>query len=718
MINFAKHLGLLCVCACLSLVAGAQPLADRVPADAVLYVGWQGAEDPGKGYTDSHAAAFFEAAQLRRFIDQLLPQLAAKVAEESPREASQVLIATLMIQQSMKHPGTLFIALSAGGGEMGPPVRFGFVLKAGDQAQKIADVLSKHLPPAAIEERVLVQDGMFMLHMGLSPDDVKCVVGENPASSLGRLEAFTAAMKHGTPDPWGVGYVDGEGMLKLIEMGAMMSGDPTVAGIWPKLRVASGVGSVKRAIWTAGFFDKRWRQDVFVHAPQPRLGLVASMLDTAPLGAQDIAAIPATATAASAFRFDLAALVKGIRDGVADFDPGMKDMVDGQLAAASAMLGFDVDKDLVQAFGDAWCLYSDSNVGGAGIVGMVLVNRAREPEKLATSLNSLMTFITRTITEQSELGEEGMVLAVRRTVVDGTTVHYLTTPLFTPSWAVRDGNLYLGLFPQVVASAAAHVANKGRSIAFNSDYVRLRREVGGRITSFTFADLPRTLPHTYSTVVTYGRLTGFFEMMGFDLPPMIVPPLHQLSPHVVPAASFTWVDDEGWHWMSTEPFPGSTLIGSAQGSGVAVTSMGVGILLPALGAARRTANRVKASTQLHSLLKGIVIYSLDNDGKLPPTLGDLAPYIDSPAFFLYPATETGPPSDVWRRMSAEEKKAWINANSPLVYVRGDGIADHRADRVLVHTPLTGDPDADALAGFADGHVESLKEAELRRRLGR
>src|SRR3954464_3277065 len=41
--------------------AGAQPLADRVPADALLYVGWAGSEHLAPAYAQSHLKGLIDA---------------------------------------------------------------------------------------------------------------------------------------------------------------------------------------------------------------------------------------------------------------------------------------------------------------------------------------------------------------------------------------------------------------------------------------------------------------------------------------------------------------------------------------------------------------------------------------------------------------------------------------------------------------------------------
>src|SRR3954468_17103432 len=68
--------------------ASAQPLADRVPSDAVIYVGWAGADSMGPGYDGSHLKAILEAADIPRFINEALPKAIQRLGEQE-RQAGE-----------------------------------------------------------------------------------------------------------------------------------------------------------------------------------------------------------------------------------------------------------------------------------------------------------------------------------------------------------------------------------------------------------------------------------------------------------------------------------------------------------------------------------------------------------------------------------------------------------------------------------------------------
>ena len=160
----------------------------------------------------------------------------------------------------------------------------------------------------------------------------------------------------------------------------------------------------------------------------------------------------------------------------------------------------------------------------------------------------------------AELSAPGQPYEVTTAVVDGTELHYVAVPLVSPCWAIRDGNLYLALQPQFVASAAQQVVRGGPSIAENPKFVAAKQQLGAaQFGGFSFVDLQKTAPDSYSMITAVSRMfVGLADMAGIeDTPTMMVPPMYQLRPHLEPAASFSIANDKGYYLRSVEPFPGS-----------------------------------------------------------------------------------------------------------------------------------------------------------------
>ena len=68
-----------------SSVAPGQPLADQVPADALMYIGWSGSAKLGAEYEQSHLRAFLAASDLPELFTDFMPKLSAKLATQNPQ---------------------------------------------------------------------------------------------------------------------------------------------------------------------------------------------------------------------------------------------------------------------------------------------------------------------------------------------------------------------------------------------------------------------------------------------------------------------------------------------------------------------------------------------------------------------------------------------------------------------------------------------------------
>src|SRR5262249_33735867 len=132
-----------------------------------------------------------------------------------------------------------------------------------------------------------------------------------------------------------------EGIISMADQIVAQQGPPEAKQMWPKIRDNLGLGGLKRIIYSGGFDGKDWMDTAFVSAPAPRTGLMKPA-EAAPLPADLLKVAPKTSTYAAAGRFNLAALVSAIRDGIGQFDPQAQAQVDQTLAQVSQTLGFDV----------------------------------------------------------------------------------------------------------------------------------------------------------------------------------------------------------------------------------------------------------------------------------------------------------------------------------------------------------------------------------------
>src|SRR5688572_387726 len=81
------------ICATLALLltstlALAQPLADRIPADAIVYIGWQGSESIGTPYEKSHLKGVLDSSNLPQLFTEFLPRAIEKAGQGDAQAAA------------------------------------------------------------------------------------------------------------------------------------------------------------------------------------------------------------------------------------------------------------------------------------------------------------------------------------------------------------------------------------------------------------------------------------------------------------------------------------------------------------------------------------------------------------------------------------------------------------------------------------------------------
>lgn len=536
----------------------AQALSDKVPGDAIIYIGWRGASNPGPGYDQSHLKAILDASQLPQLLNQSLPALLQRIAQYGP-QAQQITTAVQRIAAPLwNHPTAFYF----GGIDMNDPQhplpKIALYCDAGNDAPALVEQLNGLIAMAeGGPVKVMVDSdagGLVTVHT------VWTEQGGKPASMLSQAQAFQTAMAQVGKEPTVAVYVDFEAANKLIDQAVNTWGDPDSKQYWPKVHEASGLNQLQRLAWTDTFEGKDWCDQAFVVAPGPHHGLL-TVLDVGPLGDDILKRIPGTAVMAGAGQLDLGKLVAAIRAGITQVDADAGKQADDAINQVNSMIGIDVQKDLLDLFGPEWAYFSDPAANGYGQMGLTLMNHCKEPERLETSLTKLEDTLNQVVHQQ--LAQTPVTVAVRQVTINGMHVHELSLPIFAPSWTIHDGMLYFGLYPQVVVSAAARPAGEN-SLLENPNYQDVRKRLGDqKATGVMFVDLPKVAPMGYQNLLVISQLfTGAGDLFGLDSPPMVVPPLNQLTPNLVPEGGVSWTDDAGWHIKTLSSFPGDDVLAS------------------------------------------------------------------------------------------------------------------------------------------------------------
>ncbi len=563
------------------LLSSAQPLADRIPDDAIFYIGWRGVDEPGVGYAQSRLKTFLDASGFPQVVNETLPKLLDKMAEKDHNAAMLREMLGKFGPSLWRYPTAIYVGPVDGLNVGQPMPRIALLCKAGSHAAQLKKDINTFLdqvltgslvPVTAIEE-----EGIVAITLGnVTPD----LAGKSKTTLTYRKQ-FVDAMAQVGKDPLLVTYGDLEALTALIDQTVTLI--PQAAGKWQMIRETLGIGGLKRIIWTAGFDGREFGTQGFLMAPAPRTGLL-QLLDTGPLSDAALHSVPQSATMMIAGKADFAKLLSMMRSIITKIDPTVSNQFNSGLAIANVVTGINIESDLLQALGDEWLAYTAPSVGGVGPLGFVAINHARDAAKLEHSLGILERLVNDKI--NSETAPDKPRGNIVTATIDGLKVHYLNTPLITPAWTIKNGNLYFALFPQIVVSAANHSTTT--SILQNEGFVATRKRLGGETASaLTFFDLPRSAPVGYPYLLAATRVLGFADMFGMNTPAIGLPTLEKILPLMSPAGSAAWTDDAGLHTKSISPFPGATLLGGPE----AILVEGQGLIVPivaAIGKARES----------------------------------------------------------------------------------------------------------------------------------
>src|SRR5437879_5428380 len=91
-----------------AVVASAQPLADRVPADALLYVGWAGSTKLGPAYEQSHLKAIADSSDIHKLFTETFPRLAQRAGASNAQAGEMISLFSAIGGRVWRHPTALY----------------------------------------------------------------------------------------------------------------------------------------------------------------------------------------------------------------------------------------------------------------------------------------------------------------------------------------------------------------------------------------------------------------------------------------------------------------------------------------------------------------------------------------------------------------------------------------------------------------------------------
>lgn len=682
-------------------LAWGQDLDQRVPGEGtVVFVQWKGAEALRGEYDGSRLKKVVDESNLPAVFGEFLPGVVEKIKQQSPMDA-KVLGNWLGAMELLgRYPTAIWWGGFVKSAERRPLPRLAVVCAAGEQAAAVRDKLVSALGDNANKWTIGIDRGWLWITPVPYAEPFQRELEQ--AGPLAKQENYQHAKSQvmGNAALWV--YLNGENLVGVLER--EKSATQTISAL--------GLNGLKSGLMAAGFDGTDWKCEVFLDAPAPRIGLL-SLLDSKPLSDELLNRVPASAFGMTTARLSLFKLLDETRTALGKIDPKVQQQFNKMLGFATMTLGVNVETDLIASFGDQWLVYDDPQTAGGGILGTVLVNRLADAAKAQRSLDALARLANSVMA--GRLRNTPATVAVRQVQSGDVTISYLALPAISPAWAIKDGFLFLSFYPEVTAQAMQARTGDEKSIRDNPAFVQMQKRLGvaDGVTAVSFHDLPKSASRAYPVVLMLSRAwLGMGDLLGLQVPEMILPPLGKIAPHLTPSGSVTWVDEAGWHYRSISPFPLSGIFGGEVGAIASQYPVLAAAIIPALERARESARQTACMSQMRQLGMGIMMYANDHKGQLPPDLGALLPYLGGNALIMIcPDAQnnlTPAPAD------PKERAKWVDGHSSYEYllpnIKMTSIQNSATQIMVREKSAVHDGKMNVL--FADGHVAAMWPYEV------
>src|SRR5262249_51549413 len=105
--SFARFVAVLALVVVSSRAWG-QPLVDRVPGDALIYVGWSGSQNLGPAYDASHLKAVAASSDVQKIFTETIPAIARRAGRGNAEVAEAMNLVSAVGGRVWRHPTAFY----------------------------------------------------------------------------------------------------------------------------------------------------------------------------------------------------------------------------------------------------------------------------------------------------------------------------------------------------------------------------------------------------------------------------------------------------------------------------------------------------------------------------------------------------------------------------------------------------------------------------------
>lgn len=612
----------------------AQPLAERLPAQSLLYVGWAG-QNPA--FTDSVMGQLLQEPA----VDAILAAVKKAIQEKIPPQGPQAFLLENGWRMGgiiLRHPLAVSV-VNLAVDQQGPPIPSGVLLidlgkDRADFEQLFSGMLAlagKELPLAdancsGVAYKVFKPDPTVEIAFGYIKDLFFITLGEGLAEQVIKLspETSLASNKHfadcfktvGGENVQAAFYVDAAAILGKAETFFARAGGEDAPAKSKFARIATGLGvsKITALAGTMRVVDRGILSKVKIFSKAPHQGLLM-LLSGGELSDADLAAVPDDADLVAALKLSPSAVYEELRRVLREFDPRVEATMLREVSKAENKLGIQLADDLLACLGDTWVLSSAASQGGF-LTGTLLSVQVKDAAKLTAVAAKIEGFFRARLGD----GEERNAVVIHSLKAGETEIHYVAVHTnimpVAPAWAISKDRLYIALWPQVIQSALEGPSAK--PLIKDPAFIAARARLAAKPSGLVYLNLPRLARQVYNFGLVGWTIAAnaLAHEAGIPARPDWLPPLNKIEKYLWPHMGAMSADADG---ITFEQYGSLPCLGATALPAVGVAAA---VALPALAKTRHEARVVGTQVNLRNIGMAIQAYEIDT-GKYPPDLDAL-----------------------------------------------------------------------------------------------